>query len=285
MPITTSKQHVISADLPTYGGKYAVVPHQFVIDNTIKLLTANGFRIVNELYRATKDGSVAQGIYHIQPIACDDPLINQETELGMMFAWTNSYNKLIKFQCAVGAYVNVCQNGMVCGERNYSRKHVGTAQTDIVNQLSSQIQNISKTFRDIINDRNALKNTTLTKKQQAELLGRLYYDENLLDITNVSAIKEQMNNPSYDYNCSLETGWAFYNHITHVFKTTHPKKWLDSMRSLHNFLTAELLQDLPNVAERSVEEPVENIVEETTQVKETVVEEIYDDLSSFEFEF
>ena len=47
--------------------------------------------------------NVAQGIYYVRPNSTDTQ-INEEAELGMMFSWTNSYDKSTRFQCAVGAY-------------------------------------------------------------------------------------------------------------------------------------------------------------------------------------
>ena len=60
----------------------------------------------------------------------------------MMFAWTNSYNKQIRFQCGIGAYVFVCNNGMVAGDMStYARKHTGNADSEAFNQIMSQIKN------------------------------------------------------------------------------------------------------------------------------------------------
>ena len=66
------------------------------------------------------NAKVAQGVYHLAS--------TEDEEMGMMFAWTNSYDKSTRFQCAVGAFVNVCSNGMLCGDMaNYARKHTGKA--------------------------------------------------------------------------------------------------------------------------------------------------------------
>ena len=103
-----------------------MIKNKFVIDNTKQMLANSGFIVTNEIYRANNRGEVAQGIYHIKPISGQS-----DNELGMMFAWTNSYDKSIRFQCAIGAQVFACSNGMVCGELNYARKHTGTADEEI----------------------------------------------------------------------------------------------------------------------------------------------------------
>jgi hypothetical protein len=116
------------------------------------------------------NAQVAQGIYHIYPSQTQNDVIAGEKELGMMFAWTNSYDKSTRFQCAIGAYVRVCNNGMVAGDMmNFKRKHTGSAGHDMVVQLSNQIKNGEKHYTRILADRDALRNTILSKRQQSEL--------------------------------------------------------------------------------------------------------------------
>ena len=74
--------------------------------------------------------------------------------LGMMFAWTNSYDKSTRFQCAVGAYVAVCYNGMVAGDMmNFKRKHTGSADYDVKVHLADQIKNAEKYYKRILQDK------------------------------------------------------------------------------------------------------------------------------------
>ena len=94
----TTKAHLVSVPLPNHAATYTVISHQFVIDYAYQSLAAAGFGIVEEEYRCTADGQIAQGIYKLN--------FNNDPELSMMFAWTNSYNKQVKFKCVVGAYIN-----------------------------------------------------------------------------------------------------------------------------------------------------------------------------------
>jgi hypothetical protein len=241
-PTEVSRAFLESAGLPNHADSYTVISHKFVIDNTIKLLNDSGFRVTKEIYRANQGANVAQGIYYITPTTTDSR-INNEPELGMMFAWTNSYDKTIRFQCSIGAYVMVCNNGMVCGEMNFARKHTGTADLDIISQISSQIKNAEKTFKSILADRDNLKKVTLSKREQAELAGRLYYEEELLEPTQLTVIKSEMEKSSYDYKVDQDNAWAFYNHVTHAFKKTHPRTWLANTKRFHDFITVEFLSN------------------------------------------
>lgn len=241
-PTEVTKALLESASLPNHADSYTVISHKFVMDNTVKLLNDSGFTITKEIYRANQGANVAQGIYYITPTTTDY-MINNESELGMMFAWTNSYDKSIRFQCSIGAYVMVCANGMVCGEMNFARKHTGTADLDILSQISSQIKNAEKTFKRILADRDALKNVVLSKRDQAQLAGRLYYEHELLEPTQLTVIKSEMEKATYNYNVDQENAWAFYNHVTHALKKTHPRTWLSNTKEFHDFMTTEFLSN------------------------------------------
>ena len=241
-PIETSKDYLENAPLPNHGQSYAVVSHKDVINVTHNLLTSSGFEITKELYRANLEANVAQGVYHLRPITSTDSRIIEEKELGMMFAWTNSYDKSARFQCAVGAHVFVCANGMISGDMmNFGRKHTGSAFQDIKVQIINQIKSAENSYKKILDDRDSFRKTILTKRSQAELLGRLYVDQDIIDITQLSAVKSEMTNPSFDYDSDSENAWTFYNHVTTALKKSHPRTWLSDSRKFHEFMVADLL--------------------------------------------
>jgi hypothetical protein len=244
-PKETTRNYLENAPLPNHGKSYTVISHKQVIDNTKQLLQDSGFVIQNEIYRANMNANVAQGIYHILPINTVDPTIMEEKELGMMFAWTNSYDKSTRFQCAIGAYVMVCHNGMVAGDMmNFRRKHTGSADHDIRMQISNQIKNGEKYYKRILTDRDAMRNTELSLQEQAEIAGRLYINEDILDAAQMSCVKAELEKPTYDYQCDQENAWTFYNHVTHALKKAHPRDWLSDSQNFHDFMTARVLSKM-----------------------------------------
>ena len=238
----TTQVFLENQPLPNHGKSYTVVSHKEVIDNTKNLLESSGFTIRKEIYRANMNAQVAQGVYHIYPSQSINDNIVNENELGMMFAWTNSYDKSTKFQCAIGAYVMVCSNGMMCGDMmNFKRKHTGSAGHDIVMQLSNQIKNGEKHYTRILNDRDSLKNVTLTNREQSELLGRLFADDEIITSSQVSIIKKEMKKPSFNYDCLDDNAWAFYNHVTHSLKVSPPRDWMQDSQNFHDFMMNEVV--------------------------------------------
>jgi hypothetical protein len=237
-PTYVTQKQLINYPLPSHGGKYKVVSHKFVLEQTINKLRECNFSITNQTYRASKQGNVAQGILHITP-KVSDHAIDSEDSLGMMFGWSNSYDKSTRFQCAIGAYVTVCSNGMVGGELSFSRKHIGKADYDIINQINKQISKANATYKNLIRDKNDLVKHILTPREQSELAGRLFFDEELISPNQLNIIKQEMKKPSYDYKVDKDNAWSFYNHVTHALKQTHPKNWMSDQKKFHEFMTAE----------------------------------------------
>jgi len=240
-PKETTRSYLENVPLPNHGKSYTVVSHKSVIDNTLQLLASSGFTIQKEIYRANMNANVAQGIYHIYPSQTNDEQIKNETELGMMFAWTNSYDKSTRFQCAIGAYVMVCYNGMVAGDMmNFKRKHTGSADYDVKVHMADQIKNGEKYYKRILDDKEMLRNTDLSLCSQAELIGRLFVEEDMLDSQQMTCVKAELNKPTYDYSVdSDKSAWAFYNHVTHALKKAHPRDWLQDQQNFHDFMMVE----------------------------------------------
>jgi hypothetical protein len=245
IPKEISRSYLENASLPNHGKSYTVISHKTVIDNTIQFLQNSGFTVEKQLYRANMNAKVAQGIYHIRPTQSNDVMINNEKELGMMFVWTNSYDKSTRFQCAIGAHVFVCSNGLIAGDMmNFKRKHTGSADQDIRNQISNQIKNAEKYYKRILQDRDSLKSTNLSITKQSEILGRLYIDEEILDTTQMSCVKAEYASPSYNYNTENDNAWTFYNHVTLALKKAHPRDWLQDSQNFHDFMMINVVSNL-----------------------------------------
>jgi len=237
--LTTTKEYLINAALPSYSGDtYTVIPHEDVIKATIEQLHLKGFQINTELYRCSDDAQVAQGIYYLNS--------DKDPEIGMMFAWSNSYDKSMRFRCAVGGYVFICMNGIVAGDMaTWGRKHTGTADTEMVLNVHNQLADADTYFADITSARDSMKLIDLSRKQQAELIGVLYAEEEIITQEQCGIIKSQMKDPSYDYNCSRNTLWTFYNHVTHALKKCHPRDWLSQQRAAHMFFNNNFITKTP----------------------------------------
>jgi hypothetical protein len=240
----TTEQRIRLAALPNHGNRYTLIPHAYVIDTTKDELNKAGFTITNELYKTNLNGEVAQGIYHLN--------YGNDSDMGLMFAWSNSYNKMMRFKCAVGAQVFICMNGVVSGDiGNYSRKHTGTALTDATTSIQYQISKAKEYYDNLIADKETLKQVTLTKKEQASLIGQLYADQEILTLSQVGIVKRELDTPSYNYNAPADSAWALYNHVTLALKDSHPMRYLSDHQKVHSFFLNNLtsVQVVPTVSE------------------------------------
>jgi len=257
--VTATKEFLKAAALPTYeGDTYTVIPHEFVMNETAKNLAAHGFKVKQELYRCNQNANIAQGIYHLD--YSDDP------DMGMMFAWSNSYDKSMRFKCAIGGYVFVCMNGMVNGNMGaWGRKHTGSADSETTETIQTQIGKAKQYYKQLVYDKETMKTIIVDDKTRAELVGRLYFEEDLLNTEQLTLIKHQMHSPKFDYNADTKSLWALYNHITLSLHKAHPKDWLDHQRLVHWFFTQEygiqplVLQEEPNEVTENVQEIVQII--------------------------
>ena len=251
-----SKAHLINVPLPQHGSTYTVISHQFVIDYVHQALATAGFVILHEEYRCTADGQIAQGIHKLS--------YNNDPELSMMFAWTNSYNKQIKFKCIVGAYIETSSTVMVSGDMGvWIRKHMGTADTETKDTIDEQIQNAHQYYNQLLSDKNEMVDKTLDKRKKAQLLGILFAEYGVLTTEQASIVKNFIDRPMKNFT-NPDSLWTFYNAITIALQQSHPRTWMEDQRVLHYFIDS--IYKFPKqvyTAPVVVAEPVEDVVEET----------------------
>jgi hypothetical protein len=247
-----TKDYLVNVSLPNHGQTYTVISHQSIIDYAYAELANQGFGIVDEEYRSTLDGQIAQGIYKLQ--------YGTDPEMNLMFAWTNSYNKQIRFKCATGGYVTTNRTVMLAGEMgSYARKHTGTADADVIASMQAQITNAMMYYNQLVSDKEVMKTIELSTRKQAELLGILFAEYEILTTEQASTIRQQMDKPSYFYNGGKNTLWAFYNHCTVALQQSHPRTWMEDQRMLHWVISNEYDLTTPataNALVALVEEPV-----------------------------
>lgn len=225
-----TKAQLIAVDLPTHGDSYTVISHESVIDYVYTELANAGFGVVSETFRATADGQIAHGVHVLQ--------YNSDPELSMMFAWTNSYNKQVRFKCGVGAYVNHAGTFMVHGDMgSWARKHTGTADEETVETIKGQIKDAQMYYDQLKSDKDAMKEIKMNKRKQAQLLGILFAEYQILTTEQASMVRSEMMKPTHVFEDSSSL-WAFYNYVTTALQSSHPKTWMEDQRVLHYFISS-----------------------------------------------
>jgi hypothetical protein len=156
---------------------------------------------------------------------------------------------------------------MVCGDMgNWARKHTGTADTETIATITDQVTNAHMYYNQLVSDKNIMQAISMTKRKQAQLLGILFAEYQILTTEQASIIRQQMDKPSYVFadNNSL---WAFYNYVTLALQQSHPKTWMEDQRILHYFINS--VNNFP-VCSQPAQVPVEEVI--VTEDTEDVID-------------
>jgi len=231
-PITT-RDYLKKVPLPQHATTYTVIEHETVIVNTLDQLKLKGFTVEQEHYRSNNSGEVAIGVYHLT--------YKSDPELGMMFAWANSYDKSMRFKCAVGGFIKTSKSSMIGDDFSWSRKHTGTADQEMVAQVTNQVINAQMYYDNLLLIRDQMKKLIVTSNQVAEFLGRVFFVKGLFTKEQIGIVRDEMMKPSFSYSSGSDTLWAHYNHMLIALKRAHPRTWMDEQLALHKTVCAEFM--------------------------------------------
>lgn len=266
--VKTTQEYLINAPLPEATDTYTVIPHGAVIDKVKAALKLKGLEIERELYRCNEGAQVAQGIYHLK--------YGTDADLGMLFAWSNSYDKSMRFKCSSGAYVHKSLASIIGGNMGtFGRKHTGSADQEVFDTIDDQINNAEKYFAELVADKEIMKSLTVPEQLRAEFMGQIYFVNELVTGEHLSMIKQEFNKPSFEYGGVKDSLWAMYNSIVYVLQRAHPRTWLDQQRMIHYLLCNRF-----NVTAGILTAAQQNSV--TTEINQEVDTRQTDMLSMFE---
>lgn len=239
----TTKETLIGAQIPTQTRTYKPVSHEQLIDLTLNGVEKAGFKINKETYTSAQEGQIANARYSIQNVA--------DNEMSLEIGWQNSYNKTLSLKFAIGAHIFICSNGMVRGDMGtFKKKHMSDVQEFTPANIQEYIKRAGDHFTLLQRDRDAMKQVEITKRTSAELIGRMFIEEDFIKSTQLMILSREMETPTHDYN-SPNSVWEFYNNVTFSMKSLHPSLWMENHIKLHDFIINEsgLLTSSSNMVE------------------------------------
>ena len=210
----TTKEFILAAEVPTKTRTYKPVSHQQLIDLTLNSIEKSGFTLDKELYSSYNEGRVANGRYTISNVA--------DTEMQLQIGWQNSYDKTASLKFAIGTQILVCANGCVSGDYGaFRKKHMGSVEEFTPTAITEYIKQAGDAFQKMQQERDVMRQREINLRTSAELIGRLFIEEQAINTMQVNIIRGEMDNPSFDYGCPGSM-WEMYNHVTHALKQTSP---------------------------------------------------------------
>ena len=112
-----------------------------------------------------------------------------------------------------------------------------------------------------------LKQVVLTRGDQASIVGKLFFDKEVLTLTQVGIIKREMDKPTHNYGCDPDSAWSLYNHITLALKESHPQHYIKDHQMVHGMFIDEFgkLQTNPYLIPDDDEDDISPVEEQETE--------------------
>ena len=255
-----------SIKLPVHAASYTVIPHAHVIDKVKEELANNNFVITEELYKASTCGNVALGFMKIET--------DTDSDMSMTFNWINSYNKQLKFGCAIGGFIHDNKVPFVSSKKQatWSRKHTGTAFTETNTIIEDMVNKANQHFWEIQEMKEKFKKISVSSIDYAKLMGLLYFDKNLLSPEQASIISREYKKPSFNYT---DTGslWEVYKMIMYGIAEQHPSKWYNQQIQMNDYISVMYAVSLGSIAGSDFDIDIVNNVDfSNTETVDLVVE-------------
>jgi Domain of unknown function (DUF932) len=224
------KEQLLTAKLPKKTASYSPVPHKVIVDTILEGLYKANIKILSENYLSGRDGRQAEFQYQLQ---------GGDSEMNIRLIGHNSYDKRLPLRVALGGHVIVCKNGMVVGDMGtFKRKHTGNILEEFKEDMGFHIAKAGETFERMRRDRERMKEIEITKRVTSELMGRLFIEEGIVTSTQLSIIKREIENPSFDYGVEGSL-WNAYNAVTVSLKDAVPAQNMKQHIQLHDFIQKE----------------------------------------------
>ena len=218
---------LFAVPLPLETRTYKPVSHKELSDVTLEAIHAAGFSLGKQTLSGAREGQVANGRYTITSMA--------DSEMQLEIGWQNSYNKSLSLKFAIGTRIMICDNGCVSGDLgSFKKKHMGGIMDYAPLQISEEIKKAGETFRLIQDQRDSMKNIEVDSKIIAQLVGRMFIEDDLINSHQLGILKKELVNPTFDYGADSSL-WTLYQHTTFAMKETHPLLYMDSHMKIHNF--------------------------------------------------
>lgn len=223
----TTKQQLLSIDVPVQTNTYKPFSHKQVIDLTLEAIEKSGFKLDSESYISNSGGQVATGLYTIKNVA--------DTEMQLQIGWLNSYNKTKRLTWGLGGKVFICQNGIIRADMGaFKKKHQGDIQDYSPKTITEYVKRAADVFKQLQEEREAMKQVEIDKTIVAHILGEMFMNEEFITTTQLNIIKREINSPTYDYGASNSL-WELYNHTTLSLKEIHPSLYMENHQAAHTF--------------------------------------------------
>ena len=222
----TKHTSYVDAALPARTSTYTPVGHIQLLDFVEERLDKAGFEKSSLQVDQNLDGTVIvanMGLKHYT-----------NSEFHQEFSVINSYNKSKPVTFASGARVFACSNGMIISDAVTVRKHTTNVWSELEQRANIAIGQLKENWKKAQEHAEIMKLRDMPFTEMAEVLGRLFIDEQILLSTEVNTAARELRKPTFE-DFSQRTLWSLYNACTFSLKEAHVSRKNNSLKRLHNF--------------------------------------------------
>lgn len=223
-PTTLEKVRRAKVERPEWAAsRWKGVRHSELLDTLFARFREDGTKVLDQKYVLTRGGTDMVATFGLRLRDLEAP---DGTDFAMGVVNTNSGRSTLKV--AVGATIQVCQNGMVSGEILLRRKH--TAGLELECELNHAVDDYMVGVRGLGKEIASLKRTTLEAWQIDHVLmeaGRA----GLMPWSRIGRVDKEFRSPRFE-EFSGNTSWSLLNAFTYVAKMDPPHRQL---REIHEF--------------------------------------------------
>ena len=223
----TTLDELSRVPLPLQTDTYTPVAHRDFIELVTNISGDFGFSMRESSYLSNSDGKVA-----IAKLSFIDP---NDGEMDYQVGLLNSYNKTKAATIGIGSVVLICSNGMLSAEHALKRKHTSLVWNDLIDMVNDSIRVLAEQHRRNIEAREMLKSVNISLTDYSEIVGRMFIEEEIITVNQLSLIKKERLNSSSPFR--ENNLWSLYNHTTQALKTAHPANYIEQHVNVHEFLT------------------------------------------------
>jgi hypothetical protein len=220
----STREYLRNVPLPIETQTYKPVPHLQFIEAVLEEADKKNFNLIREGYNIAKGGEVISGKLVFR---------GHEDGMDIQIGLVNSYDKSKSAVLALGAEVFICLNGMVVADHQMRRKHTTNVWQDLNNMIQAGVENLHDEYISSVRYRTRFSGMDLNKRVQAELLGRLFVEKEILTPTMANTVRAEITGSKLFPDDNV---WSFYNHVTHALKQSHPSEYIDRHVEFHEFM-------------------------------------------------
>lgn len=224
-----ARDRALNAPIPPATETYSPIPHAVMIDEIVNRINGTErLEIIGQDIHTDRSGDKLVGFLTVR----NRLIYNDETN--MMIGYKNSYDKSMSAGLAVGLKVMMCSNGLISGDMlSFIRKHTGTIREELDVKIDESIVLMEQRYPELLEEVEMFKNFSMTRKQKAELLGVMYFEEELVTPHQLAIVKREFRESE---NFRDDTLWDTYNNVTEALKTSHPLHHIEDHIRLHDFM-------------------------------------------------